>query len=498
MSTPTAAPAAAPSSITPQRGFEILVGKLKDAGPDGQKRIAAHIRSVTGRPMALPVYHNDPAINDADKLRCYSICVRAIMEKNWSLLQGQVANGERRVDPAEEAASPAASPAPAPVVERNTPVKHEAPAPAAAPPTPKVVLVDDASRMSPVARAILDEISPFLPKGQAVDEDAVNRIAEAKLKANGEEFKKLCEEVFKHSMSNGGFPADRVGKLIHEKLKGNVVRIEFQSIGGEFKPLTGLVHPQVTQLATWLRAGIPVWAWGAAGAGKTTMHEQIATLLDLNPYLFSVDPTMTVGKIVGFRAAGNGEFFEGHIYKSFKEGGLQGADEKDTGDAGVMASLNAVLSNEFYTFPNGERVRKHENFRYIAYANTRGMGAVAGYSARNKLDAATLDRFAVIEVKYDPGLETAIACGVGKPADPWKPGPAADLPTQQKFVEWVQKLREFAGNSILISPRASINGCKALRHGIPMPEVVEALVFKLVSEDSRKRCIDSCGLPYKA
>ena len=64
-----------------------------------------------------------------------------------------------------------------------------------------------------------------------------------------------------------------------------------------------------------------------------------------------------------------------------------------------------------------------------------------------------------------------------------------------RYVEWIQKVRAQVGNSVLISPRASINGCKALRAGVPMNEVIEALVFKLVSEDSRKRIVDTCSLP---
>ena len=59
----------------------------------------------------------------------------------------------------------------------------------------------------------------------------------------------------------------------------------------------------------------------------------------------------------------------------------------------------------------------------------------------------------------------------------------------------MQKVRAQVGNSVLVSPRASINGCKALRAGIPMDEVMEALVFKLVADDTRKRITDTCELP---
>jgi hypothetical protein len=259
--------------------------------------------------------------------------------------------------------------------------------------------------------------------------------------------------------------------------------------------MAGLVHPQTTQAATWLRAGVPVWTWSAAGSGKTHGARQIAELLGVEAYVVSVDPTLTVAKLMGYRNVANGDFVPGFLYKPYKEGGLLVLDEIDTGDPGVIASANALLSNSHYLFPNNETVTRHEKFYVLACANTKGMGAVAGYTARNKLDAATLDRFAVIEMKYDEGLESALACGDGAPGLPWKPGTPATLDAQKAYVAWVQKVRKYVGQSVLVSPRASINGCKALRCGVPMQEVVDALVFKLCTDDTISRIKDSCQLP---
>ena len=242
-------------------------------------------------------------------------------------------------------------------------------------------------------------------------------------------------------------------------------------------------------------AGVPVWAWSIAGSGKTHSARQVAELLEVIPYVVSVDPTLTVSKLMGYRNAANGGFVEGFVYKPFKEGGLFALDEIDTGDPGVVASANALLSNSHYLFPNNEPVDKHPKFGVLAMANSKGLGATAGYVARNRLDAATLDRFAVIEFKYDTGLESALACGFGSPGEPWKPGKPASEITQRAYVEWVQKVRAFCKESVLISPRASINGCKALRAGIPMKEVVDALVIKLCTADTITRIYDGCGQP---
>jgi MoxR-like ATPase len=256
-----------------------------------------------------------------------------------------------------------------------------------------------------------------------------------------------------------------------------------------------LLHPQVVQIATYVNADVPAWAWSGAGSGKTHMARQIAEMLELDCYVISVDPTLTVSKLLGYRNVANGEFVEGFLYKPFKDGGLVALDEGDTGDAGVIASLNSLLANGHYLFPNNETVKRHPKFRVIVFANSRGTGAVAGYVARNKLDAATLDRFALVEVKYDEGLEMAVATGEGSPGEPWKPAQPASQATLTAFVKWVQSVRAEVGQSVLISPRASMNGCKLLRAGVPMAEVVSAVVTKLCANDTITRIQEKCGKP---
>lgn len=463
-------------NITHEQGFKVICGLL-EKDPEAQKRVQAHLRAITGKHTLLPVYHGDKSINATDKLKFYALCANAITKKDWSLLSTPA-----RIDPVAEVVE--AKPVEV-VVEPAVEARPEA-----KPEQPAVVVIDEPppanNRMSHIARAIYDELVPFLPTPErkveaAVDSDLV---------------KKLAAEVFGEQINNGGFPVDRVTKLIDEKLAGHASRFEFKASNGEFKPIEGLVHPQVTQVVTWLRATGTCWLWGASGGGKTHLARQVAEVLEVDPYVWSADPTTTVAKIMGYRNVANGEFVEGYCYAPFKNGGLSAADEIDTGDPGVIASANAMLSNAHYTFPNGEQVKRHPKFYFLALANTKGTGATCGYVARNKLDAATLDRFPVIELKYDPGIEMSVACGIGEPGAPWKPSEPADQATQQKFVQWVQKVREHCGTSVLISPRASINGCRALRAGVPMPEVIDALIFKLVASDSVQRIKDMCGLPY--
>ena len=283
----------------------------------------------------------------------------------------------------------------------------------------------------------------------AVDADAVEAIAdkcarsvvtEALLAAD----KEFAGKLQKH-LSNGSFPTERVKEIVAELTRNSAHRVEFVTAAGEVKPVDGLMHPQVPQITAWLRSNVPVWAWGGAGSGKTHLARQVAAMLEIEPRVVSVDPTLTVAKLLGYRNVANGGFVEGFLYQAYKSGGLVALDEIDTGDPGVVASINALLSNTHYLFPNGETVERHPKFYTLALANTKGCGATNGYVARNRLDAATLDRFAVIEIKYDTGLELALACGQGSPSQPWRHGQPAQPDTQKRYVEWVQKVRQQVG-----------------------------------------------------
>jgi hypothetical protein len=481
-------PAAAKPKIDVNTAFNLVTNWSTKRSAHIQ--INQHVRAVSGK-QNIALYHNDPSISEEDKIALYSDCYAALNKNDYSALKGQVrGKGDKRIDPIEEAVAPATTPKP----PQRTPD--------VAPSVPQVTREVKPRAESDDAEAAM-QLAKLLRQmrggGTAeVDEDQVKAITDGIVERialfETEYDNGLADKVKKH-VSNGCFPTERVKELVIELTSKLAHRIEFVTSTSELKSIDGLMHPQVSQLAAWLRAGVPVWAWSAAGSGKTHMALQIAKLLEVEPHVVSVDPTLTVAKLMGYRNVANGGFVEGFIYKPYSAGGLLALDEVDTGDPGVIASANALLSNSEYLFPNNERIGRNERFYCLAMANTKGMGAVAGYTARNRLDAATLDRFAIIEIKYDAGLESALACGEGVPAAPWKPGAAATQQQQKAYVDWVQKVREKFGASVLISPRASINGCKALRAGIPMTEVVEALVFKLCTTDSITRIKAECGLP---
>lgn len=171
--------------------------------------------------------------------------------------------------------------------------------------------------------------------------------------------------------------------------------------------ITGVVHEQFDNVLNLVNADIPVFLTGAAGTGKNVLCKQIAEALHLDFY-FSNAVTQEY-KITGFIDA-NGTYHETQFYKAFTEGGLFMLDEMDASVPEVLIILNAAIANRYFDFPIG-RVQAHENFRLIAAGNTYGTGADIEYTGRFQLDAASLDRFAMVEIDYSPAIEEAIADG---------------------------------------------------------------------------------------
>lgn len=418
-------------------------------------------------------------VSEDDKRATYKVIVEALQKRDMTMLLVQarksddteVAPATGRIDLTSiiDSVKPAVRVDPidveaAPVVDTSTPLPDE----------------DDEEDEAPTPAGKLAELQRLLseivtPKSAPVDSAAVEKIVSRHIDAVS---KRLTEEV------------QLLEKKLAERPAG--ARLEV-TIREATHTVEGLTHYQLPQVVTWVGANVPLWLWGKAGGGKTHLFYQVAQALGLKPYVVSIDPTTTINKLLGYRNLATGEFVEGLVYQPYKHGGLFAPDELDTGDPGVIAGMNALLANGHFLFPNGELVERHKDFRVLVGANTKGTGAVAGYTARNRLDAATLDRFAVIEFGYDEGLEMALCVGGPSPTGRWKAIAPASEEACRKYVEWVQKVRKAAGESVLVSPRASYLGVKALRAGIQSAEVVDALVFKLVTSDTKARLLSAAG-----
>ena len=147
---------------------------------------------------------------------------------------------------------------------------------------------------------------------------------------------------------------------------------------------------------------------GPSGCGKTYMVSQIAKILGME--FIDIGYINEEYDILGFQTA-NGGYSRPNFYRCYKYGKIAFCDELDNGNSRATVKLNSFLSNlkdASYSFPNGENVRRHPNFRIIGAGNTDGNGADSNYNSREKIEESVQQRFTPIYVGYDNEVEKKI------------------------------------------------------------------------------------------
>jgi hypothetical protein len=216
--------------------------------------------------------------------------------------------------------------------------------------------------------------------------------------------------------------------------------------------------PLLLRLATHLSGSRRnIWLAGPAGSGKTTAAHQVADKLGL--------PFDSHGAIrTPFQVTGHydihGTYRPSQFRRIFENGGVILLDEIDASDPSAVLELNQALSNSKMSFPDGT-IDRHDNCIVIASANTWGFGGDANYVARYKADAASLDRFVTVSWDYDPNFERALATN-----DEWC-----------SIVQQVRAAAEQQEAKIVISPRATLNGCELINSGAFTNEEIVEVVF---------------------
>jgi len=241
-------------------------------------------------------------------------------------------------------------------------------------------------------------------------------------------------------------------------------------VGENVNVVEGLKHKQLEQLINYALLRLSPLLVGMAGTGKTHAAEQVSTALGLDFYSISVGAQTTKTDIMGYMAA-NGQYVRTHFRDAYENGGVFLMDEIDAGNANVLITINAALSNGLAAFPDA-MIKKHDDFVFIASANTFGNGANRQYVGRNQLDAATLDRFAIIEWLIDDDLEKNLTIGLNGGA----------------WYMAVRAARDYVAEKnirALISPRATQKGSKLLNIGQPLDEVIDATLLGSVPDDKK-------------
>ena len=272
-----------------------------------------------------------------------------------------------------------------------------------------------------------------------------------------------------------GIDEEAVRKLIQAEVQGLKPR-EIQITLPNIPPkIIGAQHENFENLVKILASGGNAFLVGEAGSGKTTAGFNVAEALDIKYGLIACNEMTDSFNFVGYNDA-NGNYVPGVAYDLYKSGGVLIVDEMEKGGANAMTSLNAMLANDRFEFPNNEIVKKHEDFKCVACGNTYGRGASRQYVGANELDASTLDRFDVLEWDIDNNLELAIS-------------------SNKEWCSLVQGLREavrsFDGTiQLVVSMRATLRGEKLLSMGFKHKEVFEMLVYKGLDAATKKKVAD--------
>lgn len=247
--------------------------------------------------------------------------------------------------------------------------------------------VSDEETPEPQPDEVKPEPQPELPQPNPMDPFSmlVKQVTDAVLG----QIKPMLEEVAKNQTSN------KVEHVHTIKVNDMTTKIE------------GLTHPKFERVLKYVANHHNVYLYGPAGSGKNVICEQVAQALGV-PFYYQ-NTIITKFDVTGYKNAA-GEFEETEFYKAWTQGGVFMLDEADNACAEALVTLNAALANGYYSFPGIGRVECSPNFYCVAAGNTNGQGATDEYCGRYKMDESSRDRFAFVDIDYNPEIEEGI-CG---------------------------------------------------------------------------------------
>lgn len=244
-------------------------------------------------------------------------------------------------------------------------------------------------------------------------------------------------------------------------------------------------HPLFEKVLRLVAAGVNVLLVGPAGCGKTHLAEQVAAALGRSFGALSLTAGTTESALTG-RLLPSGEggrfgYFASPFVRLYEGGGVFLFDELDAADPNMLLIVNSALANGHIEIEAravdglATRIARHAECCLLGAANTFGTGASAQYVGRGALDAATVDRWYVIEMTYDPMFEASLFGGSTNALPVWTAAPEASLAADVKALgDWVLALRAKAGQGGLrriVSSRMIQKAVLARRAGVAVAEV---------------------------
>ena len=351
------------------------------------------------------------------------------------------------------------------------------------------------------AEALLTDVVP--PIVTPIVTDAVSKLAEKFANVIGEVKSELMLEIAQAVLAEATDRADAdivldaktvsmiesLERKFERKIKAargesGIFKIEV-TVGSKVEIKEGLYHSAFPTLLRMIGAGMHVYLPGPPGTGKSHMAEQVANTLGWKFGAISLGPTTPESRLWGGMDA-NGHFHEPLLIQCLRyaqdnpeHGAIFCLDEMDNGHSGIIATLNSLMANGWVTAPNGDIIRVGANFSFIACANTYGTGPTAEFSGRNKLDAATLDRFQYVPVPTDLNVESTMVNAWLEPLDD-----GARI-AEDWLAAWRTARKNAADNGlkVFVTMRGAINGARLLRAGFDIEETFAVVLGNKLPAD---------------
>jgi MoxR-like ATPase len=318
-----------------------------------------------------------------------------------------------------------------------------------------------------------------------------------------DDIEKVLEEASKRSEEEQAEWEKKTEKTLKAKITRELKKREVFSFTPPDIPQPApedglLAHYKFPLVVDLVSLGIPPFLFGPAGTGKSTIGRQVALFLSRQHAAESCSPDKDATYLVGYMD-GHGKYHGTEFFRLWTEGGVMVIDEADNSDTSVLAVLNDALANGSMVFPGRGTVPKHEGFMIVLCGNTWGSGADSTYIGRTALDAATLDRFFSLEIDIDEVLEDRVALGAIGIENGYAGGTHPVLPDKIERDEetvatdakaWINRVRKYRDNvakhglQVVVSPRASINGCKLVTAGWDFDTIAKGLIFRGLDQDT--------------
>lgn len=294
--------------------------------------------------------------------------------------------------------------------------------------------------------------SAAIPTNQAADFTAAGAALAMLAQIKEEQvFNKVCKDL-------DAFIFEKYGKLPQKEI---VVKLP----DGSKKSAGSVQHEMFETILKYVTANVPVFMRGPAGTGKSSIAKSAASALDMDFYFSGA--VQDIYKFTGFVDA-NGHYSKTQFYDFCCNGGVFFLDEMDASISEVLVALNAAIANRYFDFPCG-KVELNENCRFICAGNTYGTGADAEYTGRYQLDAATLDRFAVVDIDYSKDIFNAVANG------------NKDLIA---FIYDLRKACKAVGVNMILSYRCAQNVTAMESVGLDTASCIKQCIAKGLSKDA--------------